>query len=316
MNSIPAGLGRGIITALVTPLRSDYGIKDDVLDELLEFQLRSGVKGFFVLGTYGEGVALPTPKRMKFLEALLDHLPSSVPVIVNVTSTSAESSLELARHAGDAGCPAVAVMPPLFYKPDSLGLREFYRFISKAGVPLMIYNNPGRQGYSLSVSEVEGLIGDIGSIAGIKDSSGEVERIQALVERLGDKIFVAAAKDSLIAYSLLVGAHAHVCGLCNVIPEVAVRIYEHISSNRLREALELQALVNRLREAVREAKLEAPAVIKELLRMRGIDVGVPVTPMRSLTREESGRLRSRIQPIIDEISKHMSGSFRWNLHEA
>ncbi|MCE4621172.1 MAG: dihydrodipicolinate synthase family protein [Desulfurococcales archaeon] len=315
MNGILAGLGGGIITALVTPLRRDYEIKDDILGELLEFQLRSGVKGFFVLGTYGEGVALPASKRMKFLEVLLEHLPSSVPVIVNVTSTSAESSLELARHAGDAGCPVVAAMPPLFYKPDSLGLREFYRFISKAGVPLMIYNNPGRQGYSLSVPEVEVLISDVSSIVGVKDSSGEVERIQALVERLGDKIFVAAAKDSLIAYSLLVGAHAHVCGLCNVIPEVAVRIYEYISGNKLREALELQSLVNRLREAVRETKLEAPAVVKELLRMRGIDVGMPVTPMRSLTKEESERLRNRIQPIIDEISERMGGSFGWALYE-
>lgn len=295
---------RGVITALITPLARDLEIKVDVLEDLIEFQLRNGVKGFFALGTYGEGISLHPQKRKLFAEALREILPSSVPLIVNVSTPSLELSLELAFHARDIGCPAIATLPPLYYGSDMQGILNFFDRLSKADIPLLIYNNPAKQGYDLSLSVFDALVKTIPAVKGIKDSSGSLERLQLLVRSYGSRCFIAAAQDSLMLQAFLLGTDAHICGICNAFPEIASMFNRMVSGDlSLSVAIKLQLLITALREAVKRFNVESPVIVKELLRLRGIDVGVPAPPLRPMDPSEVEALRKKITPVVEELQE-------------
>ena len=313
MDNIFREFTSGVITALVTPLTPDYGIKKDCLEDLIRLQLRNGVKGFFILGTYGEGIALHPSRRKEFVEALLDVTPSTVPIIVNVSSPSVELSLELAKHAADIGCSAVASLPPLYYKPDMDGLSSYFKYLSKADIPILIYNNPPKQGYDVNVQVFETIAQIVDSIKGIKDSSGRIERIHDLVNKLTNKYFIAAARDSLLLYSFLLGANAHICGICNVMPEIASKIHQYVSEGRVEEAVRLQHVITMLRSIIKGFTVESPAIVKELLRMRGIDVGLPILPLRRLSDGEVRMLKDAIRPIIENVITLFDPEYNWEL---
>ena len=298
------GFDRGIITALITPLTRDLEVKIDVLEDLVEFQLKNGVKGFFALGTYGEGIALHPRKRKFFTEALREVLPSSVPLIVNVSTPSLELSLELALHARDVGCSAIASLPPLYYKPDTAGILRFFDHLSKADIPLLVYNNPAKQGYDLPLTVFDALVKAVPAVRGIKDSSGSLERLQLLVRSYSSECFIAAARDSFILQAFLLGADAHICGLCNAFPEIAA-VFGRVASGNLHlsAGIKLQLLITTLRDAVKKFNVESPAIVKELLRLRGIDVGVPMPPMRPLEANEVEALKKKILPIMEELQE-------------
>ena len=98
-------------------------------------KLGHGIRGFFVLGTYGEGIALYPDKRKLFTEKFLEYVPSNIPVIVNVTTPSVELTLELAYHAADAGANAISSLPPLYYRLDLRGLIMYFSQLSKVDIP-------------------------------------------------------------------------------------------------------------------------------------------------------------------------------------
>lgn len=289
----------GVITALVTPLTSEGNIKGDVLGRLIDFQTRGGIKGFFLLGTYGEGLAIHPRKRMEFLERFLEYVPSNVLVIVNASSTSPEVSLEIAKHAVDLGIKAVSLLPPLYYAQDLTGLIRYFSLFSRIDVSLLIYNNPRRQNYDISPTTFELIAREVPNLRGMKDSSGSIERVHKLLSDVyARRYFIAIANDSLLFYTFLLGGKAHICGLSNAFPEIAHGIYTSVLNNELKRAVNLQNLLNDIREAVKEVPVDSSVVVRELMRLRGIDPGHPSLVNRSLGEGERTKLLNSIRALI------------------
>ena len=292
---------KGVITALVTPLTKDLNIKCEVIKDLIEFQIKNDIKGFFILGTYGEGIALHPNKRKLFTEKFIEYVPSNIPIIVNVTTPSIELTLELARHAADVGANAISSLPPLYYKPDLKGLIMYFSQLSKIDIPIFVYNNPPKQGYDISLTVFERIFSEVNNIVGVKDSSGVPERIQLLVKKFKDKYFIAAAKDSIVLQAFLFGADAHICGLSNAFPELATAIYKAVINGRIDLAVKLQSLLTTIREILKSFGLESSALVKEVMKLRGIDVGYPAPPNRPLDEDELIKLRNKLTPILNEV---------------
>jgi len=304
----------GVITALVTPLTSEGDVKEDVLEGLIDFQVRGGIKGFFLLGTYGEGLAIHPRKRMYFLEKFLDRVPGNVLIIVNVSSTSPEVSLELAKHAVDLGVKAVSLLPPLYYTQDQAGLVRYFSLFSGVDASLLIYNNPRRQNYDVSPAMFESIAREVPNLRGMKDSSGSIERVHKLLSgSYAGKYFIAIANDPLLLHTFLLGGRAHICGLSNAFPEIAHKIYVSVLNNEFKRATELQNLMNGLREAVKEIPVDSSVVVKELMRLRGINPGHPSLINRGLSDGERIKLLDRVRaliqgftPLLEEIGVNIS----------
>ena len=292
---------KGVITALLTPYSKHGEPLSSSINELIQFQAQNGISGFFVLGTYGEGMLLTVSQRKRFLEKIVEYAPSHALLIVNVTHTSIDSSLELALHARDVGVPAISAMLPLYYKFNDNAVIGYYKSLSRAELPILIYNNPQKQGYDLSLELFSKIASETPLLAGIKDSTGSLERAHLLVRDFGEKMFIGIARDHLIFYSMLLGANAHICGISNVFPEIVKYVFDFIASKNYEKALSIQGAIIDFRNRLRKLSCDSPMIMKELLSIRGINMGVPVPPQVGLKKKEKIVLRKEAENFVQKL---------------
>jgi len=284
----------GIITALVTPLTDEEQIKEDAFGELIDFQIENGVRGFFPLGTAGEGMKLSLEKRKKAAEIVVDRTNGRVPIILHVGTQDTEMTVELAKHAEDIGVDAIGVVGPFFYKPDTEGLIQHYKRVGEAvDLPLFVYNNVSGQGYNITV-ETFGKIAEASpNVSGVKDTSYRVDQIQEYVHRFGGEYTIISAGDPLIFANFVVGADAHISAISNLVPEIPVQIYEAVKKRDYEKARELQFKLNDLRSALKRGPYLTP--YKEGLKLRGIDVGTVSSPLRPMNEGERKSLKESLK---------------------
>jgi dihydrodipicolinate synthase/N-acetylneuraminate lyase len=293
----------GIVTAIITPLKGDVEVSEEGIASLTSFLVEKGVKGFFVLGTYGEGILISKDERERMLEKVVEAVPSRASVIVHVGAADVKTALELAKHAANLGVSAVSSVGPIYHKPGRTGLVSYYGYLSRAGAPIMVYNNKGRQGYNISLSDFESITMEVPSVMGIKDTSYDVEQLQNYVDMFGKTHYVAGAGDSLIAVTFIIGAKAHVCGIANAFPEIPLAVYASVKNGDVKKAVELQSVINRMRKELSRFGVETQVILREILRLRGVDVGDPPIPLRRLTDEEKIEIKRFSEPYIQYAEK-------------
>ncbi|MGB9827256.1 MAG: dihydrodipicolinate synthase family protein [Thermosphaera sp.] len=291
------GLPRGILTALITPVHEKEDTLRESLSRIIEFQLKSGIKGFYTLGTYGEGLLLPVSKRKKIISLIADLVPSNYLIINNVSAASLEDSLELAKHSIELGVENIASLPPLYYKAGMKELKNYYGRLGKLECNLFVYNNPSKTGVDVTPSIIKQLKRDIQNLAGVKDSTGSVERVIDIVSNLLEDFYVGIASDSLILDSLIYGADAHICGVCNAIPEIAVEIVKSFEAGDLKRASRLQILVAKFRGLSKEYQVEGLVLTKAALKVRGFDIGLPAEPLNALSENDI----IAVKEVLDNI---------------
>jgi dihydrodipicolinate synthase/N-acetylneuraminate lyase len=289
----------GIVTAIITPLKDDVEVSEEGIALLISFLVEKGIKGFFVLGTYGEGILISKDERERMLEKVVEVVPNRASVIVHVGAADVKTALELAKHAANLDISAISSVGPIYHKPGRTGLISYYRYLSRAGVPMMVYNNKGRQGYNISPSDFESITIEVPSVMGIKDTSYDVEQLQNYVDMFGKTHYVAGAGDSLIAVTFVIGAKAHVCGIANAFPEIPLAVYAAVKNGNVKKAIELQSVINRMRRELSKFGVETQVILREILRLRGVDVGDPPIPLRKLTDEEKLEIKRLSEPYIE-----------------
>jgi dihydrodipicolinate synthase/N-acetylneuraminate lyase len=280
----------GIITALLTPLEKEGNVKKDGVKQILDFQYGHGINNFFLLGTFGEGVALSVEKRKRIAETFFEHAKKDMHFILHVGAQRTEEAVELAKHAKDLGAEAIAAVAPYFFRPDSKGLITHYQEIARAGgAPLFIYNNVGKQGYNISPDIFSELVKAIPEIGGIKDTSYDIPQLQEFVDRFGKEYQIIAGGDSIVYAAFCVGAEAHICGIANVYPEIPLKIWNLFSHKDFEQARKEQFYLNKLRGAFKKIKVDV-SPYKSALKLKGVDCGTVAPPLRNLEPDEEREL--------------------------
>jgi 4-hydroxy-tetrahydrodipicolinate synthase len=287
----------GIVTALLTPLTKDEQIKEDAYRQLIDFQINQGIQGFFPLGTAGEGMKLSLEKRKKAAEIVVDHTNGRVPVILHVGTQDTEMTLQLAKHAKDIGAEAIGAVGPFFYKPDTQGLIQHYQRIGGAvDLPLFIYNNVDRQGYNIAPETFRQIAEKTLQIAGLKDTSYNIEQMEDYVHMFGKDYTIIGAGDSIIFPIFAVGAAAHISMISNVFPKLTIQIYESTKRGDYKKAREIQFILNELRNIFKKGPYITP--YKEAMKiLYGIDLGTVSSPLRPMTNDEARVLKEGLDKI-------------------
>ncbi|HIH96902.1 MAG TPA: dihydrodipicolinate synthase family protein [Thermoplasmata archaeon] len=286
---------KGIITASLTPLTKKGKIKKDSVSQLVDFQLEHGINGFFLLGTFGEGVELSVFNRKEAAEAFLEHAKEKTPIILHVGAQNTEDAVELAKHAKDLGVKAIGAVAPYFFKPDLRGLVKHYQAIGSASdLPLFIYNNVGKQGYNITPTMFGEIAKGVPQVVGVKDTSYQIPQLQELIHKFGDRYQIIVGGDSVVYAGFVVGAKAHICGISNVFPELAVELYQSIAKGDYEKGKELQYEINDLREVFKSFKVDI-SPYKSALKLRGIDGGFMTPPLRDLEKEEEKKLIAELK---------------------
>ncbi len=218
---------KGIIPPMVTPLLENGDLDVRGLNNLLEHMLVGGIHGIFLLGTTGEGPSLDHKLRKQLVSEACTIVKRRVPVLVCITDTSFNESLELANHAKEAGADILVVAPP-YYLPISQGEMQDYleALAPQLPLPFLMYNMPSCTKLHLSLDTLK-MAKELGAI-GIKDSSGNQDYLFSLIEEFkSDPTFsIITGDEAFLPETIQKGGHGAVAGGANFFPKLFVALYE------------------------------------------------------------------------------------------
>lgn len=284
---------RGIVPPLITPMLTREQLDVAGLERLIGRILGGGVHGVFLLGTTGEAPSLSYRVRREVIDRACKIVNGRVPVIVGITDTSMTEAVNLAGHAADAGAQAVVTAAPYYFPAGQPELVDWVRqLLPMLPLPAYLYNMPQMTKVRFEPEMIRELT-DMEGIAGLKDSSGDLNYFQQLVEiakaRPDWRVFVGP--EHLLVETLRLGGHGGVNGGAQVDPGLLVGLYESTLSGNQAAVDRLQTRLLKLGEIYRIGS-HASAVIKGIkcaLNLMEICSGEMVEPLRAF-REPERRL--------------------------
>jgi 4-hydroxy-tetrahydrodipicolinate synthase len=238
-------------------------------------------------------------ERKQVIKAVVDEVNGRVPVIAGTGASGTDQALEMTRYAKDVGADAVLIVTPFYLKPADRGIYEHYDTIaSKVDMPIILYNIPQCTGLPLPWQMVEDLA-QIPNIVGLKDSSGQLSFILAVLEKVRDKINVLCGHDEVVVAALAAGCSGAILASANVMPDIWVQVYNHIKNGELQKARELQYKVQKIARIIAGS---GAVGAKEALNMMKIKVG-PVRKPLSVGGELTYEAREELRLDLEKIGK-------------
>lgn len=281
----------GIITALLTPFTEEGNIDEEALQELVEFQVKSGIHGLYPCGTVGEGPTMSIEQRKRVAEIVMGQVKARIPVIVHIGAINTTMTVELAKHAEKVGADALGCVTPYYFTLDDDAIIEHYRRVAEAvRIPLFVYNIPHRTNINITPNLMAKLA-KLPNIVGIKDSSRDFTQLCEYIEKLGKGFTVICGTDALMIPALFMGAKGAISAISNVFPELFVDAYNAYKKRNYEKAIELQFKIIVTRRALAKPTV---APLKEALKMRGFRAGTVKNPLRPMTEKEIIELRNSL----------------------
>jgi len=288
----------GVFPPMITPFKKNEEVDIEKLTEYLDFLIKGGVHGIFLLGTNGEGPLLTFEEKKEIIKVAVEHIGEQVPVIAGTGCISTKETIELSKYAERVGADAVHIVTPYYYPISGEGLIRHYNKISESiEIPIIIYYIPERTGVKIDVNTLMKLAGNE-KIIGIKDSSKSVEWFYEAINNVRsirkDFVFLGGS-DALIYTHLSLGANGVVSAVANVFPEIVVELYEEFKKGNFKRAKEIQDKILLVRRALKAGPYLGG--VKAALKLRGLDFGDPRSPLVGYNEEEMERLKERLKEI-------------------
>jgi 4-hydroxy-tetrahydrodipicolinate synthase len=226
----------GIIPAVTTPFDASGDVDVGALEANVAALLDAGVHGVVATGTMGEAGSLSTAERRAVVAAVARAVDGRVPVIAGVSSGTPAAAIALAADAAEAGAVALMLLPPLGYRADADETVAYYRAVGEAaGLPLMAYNNPEASGVDMRAGLLVRLYEEVDAVVAVKECSGDVRRIPALLEA-APGLEVLVGGDDWALEGFCAGATGWVTGVADVLPRECVDLYEACRAGDLETA--------------------------------------------------------------------------------
>jgi 4-hydroxy-tetrahydrodipicolinate synthase len=280
---------RGIIAAVITPFKENGLVNEEEFANLLRFLLKAGITGMFISGNAGEFYALSQEEKILLIRLARKTLDQAAPIIFGSGCATTGETVALTRRAEVEGADIITVITPYLIKPSEDELFEHFAAILKATkLPVLLYNNPAVTGVSVPLKIAERLL-PFENFAGVKDSSGDLALTLDFLRVGKDRLSIFAGRDGLILSTLLHGGNGAVSSVASACPELAVDIYREFAAGRLDAARDAQMKFAKLRGQFSLGTF--PAVVKEILSVRGFPAGVPRLPVKALSPENREILR-------------------------
>lgn len=280
---------KGVIVPIITPIDENELIDEKALREQVDYVIEGGLHGILAFGSNGEFYMIEEDEMERGLKIMVEQAAGRVPVYFGIGAISTKKCVRLAKMAAANGATGISILQPMFLKPTESELFTHFKAIADGvpNTPVLLYNNPGRVGYTMSGNLVERLAHEVENIVGMKDTSGDMTQTAEFIRRTRDVDFkVFGGKDTLLYASLCHGAVGGVCTAGNFMPELITDIYNKYVSGDLEGALEAQFKLNPVRLSMDGASF--PVAAKDMANMRGRNVGLPYTP--NLPTPESAAL--------------------------
>jgi|TARA_B110000261_G_C13003489_1_gene325203 4-hydroxy-tetrahydrodipicolinate synthase len=259
---------QGCIVALVTPMNSDGSVDVRNFRNLLDFHVDNKTDGIVILGTTGECPTIDFDEHTFLVKEAVSHISGKIPIIAGTGANSTKEAIYLTQSAKEVGADACLLVTPYYNKPNQNGLFEHYKAINDAvDIPQILYNVPSRTGCDLKNETVISL-SQLSNIIGIKDATGELERINFLKNKVEENfIFISGDDLSFLEY-MKRGGQGVISVTANITPDLMHTICSHI----LKEDVEKAENINEKLRSLHKAMFidSNPIPVKWLLNHLGL----------------------------------------------
>ncbi len=288
---------KGSITALATPFDADGAIDEDAFVRLVEWQIEEGTRALVPCGTTGEAPALSAEEQRRLITLAVETARGRVPVIAGCGTNSTEATIERVRAAEAVGADAVLIVAPYYNKPTQAGLHAHFAAVHEAcGLPIVIYNIPGRTSVDITV-ETLARLAELPRIVAVKDATGRLDRVARQRLACGPD-FIQLSGDDLTAVGFnAMGGQGCISVTANVAPRLVSQMQEATLVGDFDRARALQDRLMPLHEAL---FLEtSPAPVKYALHLMGWMRAEPRLPLVVPGEDARAHIREALRRALN-----------------
>lgn len=297
---------KGIVPPVITPLINNDTLDVKGLEKLVEHLISGGVHGLFMLGTTGEATSLSYELRKELIKRTSELVAHRIPVVVGITDTSLEGSLEIAEYSASVGLDGVVIAPPYYLPISQDEMREYLEVIvPKLPLPFLMYDMPGCTKIHMSVGTIR-RAKELGAI-GVKDSSGDINYLYSLIQEFKDSpdFSIIAGTELFLPETILYGGHGAVAGGANLFPKLFVDLYNasvEQDIEKIRVLREQLIMINDLIYNVGKHTSKYIKGIKCALSVMDICDDYVAWPIRRYGKEERGKIKQYMDTLNEIIN--------------
>ncbi|HVI70265.1 MAG TPA: 4-hydroxy-tetrahydrodipicolinate synthase [Pyrinomonadaceae bacterium] len=288
---------RGCATALVTPFSADGAVDEKRLRELIEYQITGGVRVLVPCGTTGESVTMSDEENRLVIRTTVELSRGRAKVIAGTGSNSTSVTIERSKAARELGVDGVLTVAPYYNKPTQEGLYAHFRAIAEAvsGLPVVIYNVPGRTSSNISADTTLRLARDCDNIVAVKEASGNLSQIMEILRLRPEGFRVISGDDALTLAMIALGGDGLISVASNEAPKLMADLNDHALAGKWDEA---RALHYRLLPLMDANFIESsPGPVKAAMALMGLleeNLRLPLVPVQEKTR-------ARMREVLNEL---------------
>ena len=279
---------KGSNVALITPFKNN-GLDEEAYIKLIHFHIDNGTNGLVPAGTTGESPTLSHDEHQRVIDLCIKESNGKVPVIAGTGSNSTEEAISLTTHAEKAGANGALIVTPYYNKPTQEGLYQHYKAINdKCGIPIIIYNSPGRSVIDMSVDTMARLY-ELKNIVGVKDATGDLDRVNKTLEKMGkDFIQLTGNDDNAFEFNKR-GGVGTISVTANIAPKLCSDFQKFSKSDTDNEMKEAERLDKILQPVHHSMFVESnPSPVKYAAKLLGLcddNVRLPLVTVTDTTKE-------------------------------
>ena len=271
-----------LLTAMVTPFNADGSVNYEKAADLAEWLINNGSDGLVVAGSTGEAATMSAEEKLELFRVVVNRINKRVPVIAGTGSNNTADSVKMTKMAEAMGVDGALIVGPYYNKPTQEGFYQHFAAVAQStGLPIIVYNVPGRTASNISPAIVARLAADFENIVAIKEAAGNVAQVAELYSVLPEEFTIYSGDDGLILPFMSVGATGLISVLSNIGGGILQDVMQAYEDGRVREAAKLNARMVPLANAM-FIETNPIAVKAAVTLVTGIDAGqprLPLTPM-------------------------------------
>lgn len=271
-----------LLTAMVTPFNADGSVNYEKAADLAEWLINNGSDGLVVAGSTGEAATMSAEEKLELFRVVVNRINKRVPVIAGTGSNNTADSVKMTKMAEAMGVDGALIVGPYYNKPTQEGFYQHFAAVAQStGLPIIVYNVPGRTASNISPAIVASLAADFENIVAIKEAAGNVAQVAELYSVLPEEFTIYSGDDGLIIPFMSVGATGLISVLSNIGGGILQDVMQAYEDGHGREAAKLNARMVPLANAMFIETNPIPVKAAVTL-VTGIDAGqprLPLTPM-------------------------------------
>ena len=289
---MPIFKGAGV--AIVTPMKDNYDVNYDKLEELINFQIDNGTDAIIIAGTTGESSTLSMEEHRKVIKAAVDFTKGRVPVVAGTGSNCTATAIRHAKEAEADGADAALIVTPYYNKATQAGLIKHYSMIAdETKLPIILYNVPGRTGCNLMPETVAELVKTKKNIVGLKEATGNMAQASKTMALCDGNLEMYSGEDGLVVPLLSIGGIGVISVLSNVAPRQTHDMVMDYLNGDLEKSRAMQLKALRLVDALFSEVNPIP--VKAALNLMGMEVGSLRPPLCDMGEANKAELAAAMK---------------------